>query len=87
MLEKNEKPLFRDGMAYSQSSKFYKAIYAIRDKAFQTEGIYVTKGVACSVNVGRLDETTDETTSSLISFVVTWGDVLSLEKATVTNLS
>ena len=74
MSKTHEKPFFRDALASSRSTKFYKAIYAIKDKACQTKGIYLTTGVACAVNVQ--DETVEETTASSISFVVTWNGVV-----------
>ena len=46
------------GLSYTKSNKFYKAIYTIRDKPYQTEGIYRATGTACAVNVGRQDKTT-----------------------------
>lgn len=64
MSKTHEKPFFRDALASSRSTKFYKAIYAIKDKACQTKGIYLTTGVACAVNVQ------DETV------VVTWNGVV-----------
>ena len=59
---------FRAGMAYGQNTKFYKAIFAIRDEPHLTQNIYTTRGMACAVNI--------PTTPKPSVAVVTWNGVL-----------
>ena len=56
--EGRERGSLHEGLSSTKSNKFYKAIYTVRDKPYQTERIYRTTGMACAVNVGRQDETT-----------------------------